>query len=140
MSDFFRPYGLQPQSPLSMGFSRQEYWTQGSNLCVLCLLHWQVDSLPLVPPIWLYWDFPGSSDSKESACNAGDQGFIAGSGRSPEERNGNPLQYSCLENSMHKPWGRKESDLTEQLTLMLNLFLSEHQLLLLLLLSRFSHV
>ena len=41
---------------------------------------------------------------------------------------------------MHRPWGRKESDLTEQLTLMLNLFLSEHQLLLLLLLSRFSHV
>ena len=43
---------------------------------------------------------PYSSDGKESACNAGDPGFILGSGRSPGEGNGNPLQYSCLENSM----------------------------------------
>ena len=42
--------------------------------------------------------FPGGSDSKESACNAGDLGSIPGSGRSPGEGNGNPLQYSCLEN------------------------------------------
>ena len=40
--------------------------------------------------------FPGGSDSKESACNAGDQGSIPGSGKSPEEGNGNPLLYSCL--------------------------------------------
>ena len=44
--------------------------------------------------------FPGGSDSKESACNAGDQGLIPGSGRSPREGDGDPLQYSCLENSM----------------------------------------
>ena len=44
--------------------------------------------------------FPGGSDGKESACNAGDPGKITGSGRSPGEGNGNPLQYSCLENSM----------------------------------------
>ena len=37
---------------------------------------------------------------KESACNAGDPGLIPGLGRSPGEGNGNPLQYSCLENSM----------------------------------------
>ena len=43
---------------------------------------------------------PGSSDGKASACNAGDLGSIPGLGRSPEEGNGNPLQYSCLENSM----------------------------------------
>ena len=43
--------------------------------------------------------FPGGSDGKESACNAGDTGSIPGSGRSPEEGNGNPLQYSCLEKS-----------------------------------------
>ena len=42
--------------------------------------------------------FPGSSDGKESACNAEDPGLIPGSGRSPGERNGIPLQYSCLEN------------------------------------------
>ena len=68
--------------------------------------------------------FPGSSDNKESACNAGDLSSIPGPGRSPGEGNGNPLQYSCLENPMdrgclagYSPLGRKESDTTEQLTL-----------------------
>ena len=46
--------------------------------------------------------FPGGSDSKESACNAADLGSIPDLGRSPEEGNGNPLQYSCLENSMDR--------------------------------------
>ena len=45
-------------------------------------------------------DFPGGSDVKEFACNAGDLGSIPGLGRSPREGNGNPLQYSCLENPM----------------------------------------
>ena len=44
------------------------------------------------------WDFPGGSDDKESAHNVGDLGSIPGSGRSPGEGHGNPLQYSCLEN------------------------------------------
>ena len=44
--------------------------------------------------------FPVGSDGKESACNAGDPGSISGLGRSPGEGNGNPVQYSCLENSM----------------------------------------
>ena len=64
---------------------------------------------------------PGGSDSKESACSAGDPGLIPGLGRSPGEGNGSPLQYSCLENSMDRgtwqttwgPWGQKESDMTE---------------------------
>ena len=47
-------------------------------------------------------DLAGGSDSKESACNVGDTGLILVSGRSPEEGNGNPLQYSCLENSMDR--------------------------------------
>ena len=46
--------------------------------------------------------FPDGSDSKESACTAGDLGLIPGSGRSPGEGNGNPLQYSCLENPMDR--------------------------------------
>ena len=46
--------------------------------------------------------FPGGSDGKESACNAGDLGSIPGSGRSPGEGIGNPLQYSCLENPMDR--------------------------------------
>ena len=44
--------------------------------------------------------FPCGSDGKESACNVGDLSLIPGSGRYPGEGNGNPLQYSCLENSM----------------------------------------
>ena len=45
-------------------------------------------------------DFPGGSDGKASAYNAGDLGSIPGSGRSPGEGNGNPFQYPCLENPM----------------------------------------
>ena len=64
--------------------------------------------------------FPGGSDGKEPACNAGDLGSILGSGRSPGEGHGNPLQYSCLENPHgqrsledYSPWGCKELDMTE---------------------------
>ena len=46
--------------------------------------------------------FPGGSEGKASACNAGDPGSIPGLGRSPGEGNGNPLQYSCLENPMDR--------------------------------------
>ena len=45
---------------------------------------------------------PGSSDGKESTCNEGDPGSIPGSRRFPGEGNGNPLQYSCLENPMDR--------------------------------------
>ena len=46
--------------------------------------------------------FPGGSDGKESACNAGDPDSIPRLGRPLGEENGNPLQYSCLENSMDR--------------------------------------
>ena len=66
--------------------------------------------------------FPGASEDKASACNAGDPGSIPGLGRSPGEGNGNPLQYSCLENPMDRgawratsPRGCKELDMTERL-------------------------
>ena len=49
---------------------------------------------------FLLQSFPGGSDSKASTCNLGDLGSIPESGRSPGEGNGNPLQYSCLENPM----------------------------------------
>ena len=71
---------------------------------------------------YLYYisDFPGSSDGKESAHSAGDLGSVLGLGRFPGEGNGNPLQYSCLENSMDRgAWqattvhGVSESDTTE---------------------------
>ena len=69
----------------------------------------------------LYESFPGGSEGKASVSNAGDPGSIPGSRSSPGEGNGNPLQYSSLENPMDKrslvgysPWGRKESDMTER--------------------------
>ena len=46
--------------------------------------------------------FPGGSDGKEPACDAGDLDSIPGSGRFPEEGKGYPLQYSCLENPMER--------------------------------------
>ena len=51
-------------------------------------------------PVFL--SFPGSSDSKESACNMWDLGSVPGMGRSPGRRHGDPLQYSCLENLMDR--------------------------------------
>ena len=50
----------------------------------------------------MVFKFPGGSDSKELACSAGDMGLISGMGRSPGEGNGNPLQYSRLENPMDR--------------------------------------
>ena len=50
-------------------------------------------------------DFPGVSEVKASARNVGYLGLIPGLGRSPGERDGNPLQYSCLENPMNEPGG-----------------------------------
>ena len=80
-----------------------------------CIAKWVGYSCTYIPP---FLDFlpiyvttgllcsskglPCSSNGKESACNAGDPGSIPGSGRSSEEGNGNPLQYSCLENPMDR--------------------------------------
>ena len=58
---------------------------------------------------WLPWGFPGGSDGKESACNAGNPCFIPGSGKFYEERNGNPSQYFCMENSMDRGAGWLQS-------------------------------
>ena len=70
--------------------------------------------------------FPGGSGGKESTCNAGNPGSIPGSGRCLGEGNGNPLQCSCLENSIdsgawraHSPWSHQESDTTEWLAHMM---------------------
>ena len=54
--------------------------------------------LPIIDASLFSPGFPHSSVGKESACNAGDPGSIPGLGRSPGEGNGNPFQYSCLEN------------------------------------------
>ena len=83
-------------------------WPNLTSLCFLTLI------------------FLCGSDGKEFTCNAGDPGLISGSGRSPGEGNGQPLQHSCLKKSHgqrslagYSPWSCKESGSTEQLTLSL---------------------
>ena len=84
--------------------------------------------------------FPGSSELKASACNEGDLGLIPGLGRSPGEGNGNPLQYSCLENPMDGGawWATvhgvaksrtRLSDFTHSLSMCFKLMLSWHAFL-----------
>ena len=77
--------------------SRGSSWPRDQNLisCVCC-----TGRCILYP--CATWEGPGSSDGKESACNAGDLGLIPGSGTSPGGGKSNPLQYSCLENSMDR--------------------------------------
>ena len=70
----------------------------------------------LLKPKYPRIETEGSSNGKESACHTGDIDSTHGLGRSPGEGNGHPLQCSCLENYMDRPWGRKESDTTERLT------------------------
>ena len=64
-----------------------------------------------------YWGFPHGSDGKDSACSAGDLDSILGAGRSPGEGDGNPLQYSCLEDSMDRgAWRVLVHGVTKSLT------------------------
>ena len=108
MAAIATPWTVALQSPLSVGFSRQEYWS----------------GFPCPPP----GDLP--APGIELACLESPElaggffttelGSIPGLGRSPGEGNGNPLQYSCLEKSHgqrslvgYSPWGRKESDMPE---------------------------
>ena len=103
-------------SGLPLQFSKGEPWMLLYRECLFWLLFflvlawypwvWLEKGLALMP--WLSWNhlwlstkdtgFPGSSEGKEFACNAGDPASIPRSGRSSGEGNGNPVQYSCLEN------------------------------------------
>ena len=92
-----------------------------SKLCYCFLTASPCLHIPL--PSQISGLFPGGSDGKASAYNVGDPGSIPGSGRSPVEGNGNPLQYSCLGKSHgwrslvgYCPWGHKESDITDTFT------------------------
>ena len=96
------------KNPLAMQETQLDSWVKE--------IPWRRDRLH--PPAFL--GLSGCLDSKESAHSAGNLGLIPGSGRSPGEGHGNPLQYSCLENPhgqsrlvSYSPWGHKESDMTE---------------------------
>ena len=67
-------------------------WDVTLQILEFCRAHGFIETL----------DFPGGSEVKASACNVGDLGSIPGWGSSPGEGNGNPLQYSCLENPMDR--------------------------------------
>ena len=79
--------------------------------------------IPFKGVVFILWDLPAGSNGKQFTCNAGDLGLIFGLGRSPGGGNGNPLQYSRLENPMDRgTWWAivhavAESDTTEWLTL-----------------------
>ena len=66
--------------------------------------------------------FRGGQDGKESTCSAGDPGSIPGWGRSPREGNGNPLQYSCLENPRDRAWQAIVHGIAKSQTFSLSLF------------------
>ena len=67
-----------------------------------CIVYGVAKSWTRLSDFHFHLGFPGGSDSKESVCSAGDPVLIPGLGRSSGVRNGNPLQYSCLENSMDR--------------------------------------
>ena len=95
-------FGIKPIFPL-------KYLRWGGHLLLSLILptHHQLSSSGFFTYLFIYfywntvdlWGFPGGSDGKESASNAGDLGSIPGLGSSPGGGYGNPLQYSCLENS-----------------------------------------
>ena len=73
-----------------------------------CIVHGVAKGWPPLSDFH-FQSFPGGSDRKESASNARDASLIPGSGRSSGEGNGNPLQYSFLENPMDREPGRLQS-------------------------------
>ena len=109
------PWTVARQVPLSMGFPRQECWSGLPFSSSGDLPNPGIEPTSPVSP-GLSGEFfttsaiykiglPTWLSGQESNCHAGDaedRGLIPGWGRSPEEENGNPLQYSCLENSMDK--------------------------------------
>ena len=107
------------------GQLKEQYNT---HLYIIYLFKSVVVSILHVYSVSLYRNiqgFPGCSDGKESACNAGGLGSISGLGRSPGEGNGNTPQYSCLENSMDRgAWWATIHGVTKSWTL-----LSTHRLL-----------
>jgi len=98
MKSLYLPERLAPSIPHSLyGTGEGEKFMEDSDW----LKNPQQEAFCLTKISWLQ-GFPGDSADKESTCHAGAMGWIPGSGRSPGGGNGNPLQYSCLENPMDR--------------------------------------
>ena len=91
---------IDPDLSVSVQESPAEAWFSGGLLQGVGALSVAVHAWDLLKEVTII--FPGGSDGKVSAYNAGDPGSIPRSGRSPAEGNGNPLQYSCLESPVDK--------------------------------------
>ena len=105
LSSQSRKLSTSPSSagPLTCWATLTSHWPSLDSDFLNIKRRWQnkiSSKIPFFNPI--YKGFPAASDSKESTSNEGDWGSIPGLGRSPGERNGNPLQYSCLENSLDR--------------------------------------
>ena len=117
---FATPWTVACQTPWSMEFSRQEYWSRlPFPSADITMIPEQIDRITLklvtnvfILGICISLGFPCGSAGKESTCNVGDLGLIPGLGRSPREGKGYPLQYSCQEISMdwlYSPYGVAKS-------------------------------
>ena len=100
-----------PPTPSALEAQSLNDWTTWESICT-----YSAENKDIL--LWL--GFPGGSDGKASAYNEGELGSIPGLERSPGEENGNPLRYSCLQNSMDRgalqitvQWCPKELDMTE---------------------------
>ena len=113
------PFSRGPSQPRDSGVC-SNLWRPlaHSHISPILLLHMVVSLCLLLMRKSVTFDeefFPGGSEGKASACDAEDPGSIPGLGRSPGEGNGNPIQYSCLENPMDRGawWPTVHGDMAE---------------------------
>ena len=121
---------IQPNEPTHLSALTKSAFSC-SSICLVrdFLVGWYVPNVDpeIKPPL------SGGSVSKESTCNAGDLGSIPGLGRSPEEGNGYPLYYSCLENSIDRgAWQATVHRVTKSWTLLSNSYSLTHSIFVLL--------
>ena len=110
-------FTLAENSPSRPGRMAQQFPPPPRWLSQSCMSRGARHTMILCDPIYLQPHIPGDSDSKESACNAGDPGSIPGSGKPPGEGKGYPFQYSCLVNSTDRgTWWATEQGVTKNWT------------------------
>ena len=141
-------FSLPPQTII---FEKKMYFSRTEVICFSTHLLWRCTEQHVENPVFNELglqkgsfhteDFPGGSDGKASAYNAGDLGSIPGSGRTPGEGNGNPLQYYFLENPMDRgAWQVIVHGVAKSQTQLNNFTLSSHHCYLKLKVSSFFQI